>query len=314
MGVDPRQTTTMLGRSAILVPKSAAQCAFYQQNRGMANLKAIAIRLKSVKNIQKITQSMKMVSAAKYARAERDLKAARPYGVGAQSFYENAQVGRDAEGKVVPAEAGQKELYVALTSDRGLCGAIHSSICKAIRNELLEKPNLDNVAIICVGDKSRAQLARLFAKNILCVGSDIGRLPPQFGDASKVASAILNSGFEYDVGKMYYNQFKSVVSYQTSELPIFSEGVVDSAEKISLYDSLDADVLQSYMEYSLASMIYYCLKEGACSEQSSRMSAMDNSSKNAGEMIDKLTLTYNRTRQAVITGELIEIISGAAAL
>merc|ERR1711899_282474 len=310
----PRQTTTMLGRSAILVPKSAAQCAVYQQNRGMANLKAIAMRLKSVKNIQKITQSMKMVSAAKYARAERDLKAARPYGVGAQSFYENAQIGRDAEGKVVPAEAGQKELYVALTSDRGLCGAIHSSICKAIRNELLEKPNLDNVAIICVGDKSRAQLARLFAKNILCVGSDIGRLPPQFGDASKVASAILNSGFEYDVGKMYYNQFKSVVSYQTSELPIFSQGAVDSAEKISLYDSLDADVLQSYMEYSLASMIYYCLKEGACSEQSSRMSAMDNSSKNAGEMIDKLTLKFNRTRQAVITGELIEIISGAAAL
>merc|ERR1711899_422433 len=310
----PRQTTTMLGRSAILVPKSAAQCAVYQQNRGMANLKAIAMRLKSVKNIQKITQSMKMVSAAKYARAERDLKAARPYGVGAQSFYENAQVGRDAEGKVVPAEAGQKELYVALTSDRGLCGAIHSSICKAIRNELLEKPNLDNVAIICVGDKSRAQLARLFAKNILCVGSDIGRLPPQFGDASKVASAILNSGFEYDVGKMYYNQFKSVVSYQTSELPIFSQGAVDSAEKISLYDSLDADVLQSYMEYSLASMIYYCLKEGACSEQSSRMSAMDNSSKNAGEMIDKLTLKFNRTRQAVITGELIEIISGAAAV
>ena len=89
-----------------------------------------------------------------------DLKAARPYGVGAQSFYKNVQVGQDAKGKVVPAEAGQKELYVALTSDRGLCGAIHSSICKAIRNELLEKPNLDNVAIICVGDKSRAQLAR----------------------------------------------------------------------------------------------------------------------------------------------------------
>ena len=95
----------------------------------------------------------------------------------------------------------------------------------------------------------------MFAKNILCVGSDIGRLPPQFGVASKVASAILNSGFEYDVGKLYYNQFKSVVSYQTSELPIFSQTAVDSAEKISLYDSLDADVLQSYMEYSLASMM-----------------------------------------------------------
>merc|ERR1712141_462978 len=129
----------MLGRSAILVPKSAGQCL--QQQRGMANLKAIAIRLKSVKNIQKITQSMKMVSAAKYARAE----------------------------------AG-KELYVAMTSDRGLCGGVHSSICKTIRSELLEKPNLDNVGIICVGDKSRAQISRLFAKQILCVGSEIGRL------------------------------------------------------------------------------------------------------------------------------------------
>ena len=89
---------------------------------------------------------------------------------------------------------------------------------------------------------------------------------------------------------------------------------MEKAGNLPVYDSIDADVLQSYMEYSLASLIYYCLKEGATSEQSSRMTAMDNSSKNAGEMIDKLTLTYNRTRQAVITGELIEIISGAAAL
>jgi F-type H+-transporting ATPase subunit gamma len=97
-------------------------------------------------------------------------------------------------------------------------------------------------------------------------------------------------------------------------MPIYSLNAVNNADKLSVYDSLDADVLQSYMEYSLASLIYYCLKEGACSEQSSRMSAMDNSSKNAGEMIEKLTLKFNRTRQAVITGELIEIISGAAAL
>merc|ERR1712141_985700 len=140
---------------------------------GMANLKAIAIRLKSVKNIQKITQSMKMVSAAKYGRAERDLKAARPYGSGAQVFYDQVQVAEEAEGA---AAAGGKQLYVAMTSDRGLCGGVHSSICKTIRNELLEKPNLDNVGIICVGDKSRAQISRLFAKQILAVGSDIGRL------------------------------------------------------------------------------------------------------------------------------------------
>ena len=123
----------------------------------MANLKAIAIRLRSVKNIQKITQSMKMVSAAKYARAERDLKAARPYGTGAQAFYEQAQVGPQ-EGDEPKPEG--KTLYVALTSDRGLCGGVHSSICKTIRGELLEKKGLDDVAIVCVGDKSRAQLSR----------------------------------------------------------------------------------------------------------------------------------------------------------
>merc|ERR1711881_44709 len=308
MGLTDKKTT-MLGRSAILAPKSAGQQL--QPVRGMANLKAIAIRLKSVKNIQKITQSMKMVSAAKYARAERDLKAARPYGAGAQAFYEQAKVGEDPEG--APAPAG-KELYVALTSDRGLCGGVHSSICKTIRNELLEKPSLDNVGIICVGDKSRAQISRMFKENILAVGSEIGRLPPQFGDASKVANAILNSGYEFDTGKMFYNKFRSVVSYKTQEIPIYPVSTVEKAANLPVYDSLDADVLQSYMEYSLASLIYYCLKEGATSEQSSRMTAMDNSSKNAGEMIDKLTITYNRTRQAVITGELIEIISGAAAL
>merc|ERR1712241_608966 len=313
-------TSTMLGRSASVAQKSASPCmqllnsSIQQQNvqpaRGMANLKAIAIRLKSVKNIQKITQSMKMVSAAKYARAERDLKAARPYGTGAQAFYEQAKV---AETEQTDA-AGGKQLYVAMTSDRGLCGGVHSSICKTIRNELLEKPNLDNVGIICVGDKSRAQISRLFAKQILAVGSDIGRLAPQFGDASKIANAILNSGFEFDSGNLYYNKFRSVVSYKTQEIPIYPVGSIEKAKNLPVYDSIDADVLQSYMEYSLASLLYYCLKEGACSEQSSRMTAMDNSSKNAGEMIDKLTLSYNRTRQAVITGELIEIISGAAAL
>jgi len=296
----------MLGRSAILAPKSAAQCV--QQQRGMANLKAISIRLKSIKNIQKITASMKMVSAAKFARAERDLRAAKPYGEGSQAFYKGAGV----EGAAT--EGSPKELYVALTSDRGLCGGVHSSICKTIRNELLEKPSLDNVGIICVGDKSRAQLGRLFAQNIICVGSEIGRLPPQFGDAAKIASMIMTCGFQFDIGKAYFNKFKSIVSYQTTELPLYTLDTVKAAPNLALYDSVDDDVLQSYLEYSMASKIYYTLKEGATSEQSSRMNAMENSSKNAGEMIDKLTIYYNRTRQAVITGELIEIISGAAAL
>merc|ERR1712027_129290 len=276
----------------------------------MPNLKLIGLRLKSVTNIQKITQSMKMVSAAKFAKAERDLKAARPLGEAAQAFYKTAEIESD---KPQP-----KELYVALTSDRGLAGAVHSSICKNIRQTLHDKmaagESLDNVKILCVGDKSRAFFQRFFPKHILMVGNEIGRLPPTFNDAAKVANAILTSGYDYDTGKLLFNYYRSVVSNETTELPIYSQELVSSSENVSVYDSLDADVVQSCMEYSLASLIYYCMKEGATSEQSSRMSAMDNSSKNAGEMIDKLTITFNRTRQAVITGELIEIISGAAAL
>lgn len=268
------------------------------------------MRLKSVKNIQKITQSMKMVSAAKFAKAERDLKAARPLGIAAQQFYKSAEITSD--------NPQPKELFVAITSDRGLAGAVHSNVNKAIRAKLEAKvaagENLDNVKILCVGDKSRAFFQRFFPKQILMVGSEIGRLPPTFNDASKVANAMLTSGYEFDNGKLLFNYYKNVASNETLEIPIYSQDLITSSEKVSVYDSLDADVVQSYVEYSLASLIYYCMKEGATSEQASRMSAMDNSSKNAGEMIDKLTITFNRTRQAVITGELIEIISGAAAL
>ncbi|KOB79120.1 ATP synthase subunit gamma [Operophtera brumata] len=221
----------MLGRMPGVCTQVAV--ASNQQQRNMATLKIISLRLKSVKNIQKITQSMKMVSAAKYARAERDLKAARPVGEGAVQFYERAE---------------------------------------------------------------------------------IGRLPPTFLDAAKLASNILTCGYEFASGKIIYNKFRSVVSYQQSNLPLFSRKTIENAPKLAIYDSLDSDVLQSYTEFSLASMIFFAMKEGACSEQSARMSAMDNATKNAGEMIDKLTLTFNRTRQAVITRELIEIISGAAAL
>lgn len=168
--------------------------------------------------------------------------------------------------------------------------------------------------IICVGDKSRAILARVFPKNVLMVANEIGRLPPTYLDASKLANEILNLPYEFTDGKILYNRFKSVVSYSLSEMQVFSLASVESSPKLPVYDSLDSEVVRSYLEYSLSSLLFYAMKEGACSEQSSRMTAMDNASKNAGEMIDKLTLTFNRTRQAVITRELIEIISGAAAL
>ncbi|XP_034950846.1 ATP synthase subunit gamma, mitochondrial [Chelonus insularis] len=295
-----RQTTNLVPRVSAIAPQQ-------NQQRGMATLKAISIRLKSVKNIQKITQSMKMVSAAKYNHAERDLKQARPLGQGTKIFYEQAEI--------KPPETEPKQLMIAVTSDRGLCGAVHSGVSRNIRDKLLADSNLrENTKIICIGEKSRAILSRMFANNILFVASEVGRRPPTFTDASKIANEVMNSGYSFGSGSIVYNRFRSVVSYKIDELPLFDKQAVTASPKLSIYDSIDEDVLQSYLEFSLASLLFYSMKEGACSEQSSRMTAMDNASKNAGEMIDKLTLTFNRTRQAVITRELIEIISGAAAL
>jgi len=291
-----------VGNFALVVCQNAQQT---QQQRGMATLKSISMRLKSVKNIQKITQSMKMVSAAKYSRAERDLKQARPLGNGSKQFYEKAEI--------APLPEMPQQLMIAITSDRGLCGAVHTNVSKLIRNTL-EEPGAENIKVVCVGDKSRAILQRKYGKHIILAANEVGRLPPTFVDAARLTNAILKSGYEFSSGRIIYNRFKSVVSYATSELPVFSLSTIQAAPKLAQYDSLDNEVIQSYLEFSLASLIFYTLKESACSEQSSRMTAMDNASKNAGEMIDKLTLTFNRTRQAVITRELIEIISGASAL
>lgn len=294
----------MLGRFGSIVPNVCNNASQIQPQRGMATLKSIQLRLKSVTNIRKITQSMKMVSAAKYSRAEKDLRKARPIGEGAKQFYEKAEI--------APPEGPPQRLLIAMTSDRGLCGAVHTNVVKIIRKDLAE--NGENTKVICVGDKSRGILQRQFAKNIIVVANEVGRKPPTFLDACKLTDSILTCGYEFNSGKIIYNRFKSVVSYNTQDLPLYSLGAVSAAPKLAVYDSIDDEVLQSYMEFSLAALLYYALKEGACSEQSSRMTAMDNASKNAGEMIEKLTLTFNRTRQAVITRELIEIISGAAAL
>jgi len=291
-------------KGALLLVNSSGWTS--QQSRGMATLKSISLRLKSVKNIQKITQSMKMVSAAKYARAERELKLARPFGEGAQTFYQRAEV-------APPEDETAPKLIIAMSSDRGLCGAVHSSVGRAIRDEL-KTPAGENSKIVCVGDKARSILQRIAGPKILFACKELGRKVPSFQDAARTAETIMDSGYEFEGGKIVYNKFRTVVSYKTSEIPIFSLNCVNSAPKLSVYDSLDSDVIQSYVEYSLASLIYYTMKENACSEQSSRMTAMDNASKNASEMIDKLALTFNRTRQAVITRELIEIISGASAL
>ncbi|EYC31808.1 hypothetical protein Y032_0003g1252 [Ancylostoma ceylanicum] len=281
--------------------------AFAEQQRGFATLKDISIRLKSIKNIQKITKSMKMVAAAKYAKAERDLKGARAYGVGAKTFFDNIDPATEGEKK----EEKQKQLLVLVTSDRGLCGGVHSAISKEAKH-ILANAGQKDIRVVCIGDKAKNALQRIHGKKFILTGNDIGRAPPTFADASIAAKAILESGFDFEEGSIIFNRFKTVVSYETTKMPILPLEAIKAKEALLTYDSVDDDVLQSYSEYSLAQLIYYAMKESACSEQASRMTAMDGASKNAGEMIDKLTLAFNRTRQAVITRELIEIISGAA--
>ncbi|VVC93777.1 unnamed protein product [Leptidea sinapis] len=142
----------------------------------------------------------------------------------------------------------------------------------------------------------------------------IGRIAPVFADASAMAAAIAESGYQYDVGEIFYNKYFTPVKYELTVIPFFNKYKIETAPNMNAFDDVDQDQLECYSEWTLAALLYYVLKEGAASEQSARMSAMDNATKNADEMIKKLTLLFNRTRQAVITRELIEIISGAAAL
>ncbi|XP_022605494.1 ATP synthase subunit gamma, mitochondrial isoform X2 [Seriola dumerili] len=293
----------MFARTSALV--FSPQCG---QVRNMATLKDITIRLKSIKNIQKITKSMKMVAAAKYARAERQLKPARVYGTGALALYEKAEI-------KAPEDKAAKHLIVGVTSDRGLCGAIHSGVAKAIKSEIANLTGAGKeVMVINVGDKLRGLLHRTHGKHIMLNCKEVGRKPPSFGDASIIATELLNSGYEFDQGSIIFNRFRSVISYKTDNKPVFSTDIVANSESMGVYDDIDADVLRNYQEFAMVNIIYLALRESSTSEQSARMTAMDSASKNASEMIDKLTLTFNRTRQAVITKELIEIISGAAAL
>jgi len=270
-----------------------------------ATLKDVRIKLKSVTNIQKITKTMQMVSASKYARAERELKPARVYGGGAKAVFEAAELEQD--------ESKPNHLLICISSDRGLCGGIHSGVAKAVKAYIAENPDVNTKAVLC-GDKVKMALRKTHGEHVMCSFNELGRKPPQFEEASFIAEQIVDSGYEFDVCKMLYNKFKSAISYELTPQDIHSFSTLTTAETMLQYDDVDEAVLQNFYEFSLANLVYYGLKESACSEQSARMSAMDNATKNAGDMIDALQIVYNRTRQAVITTELIEIISGCVAL
>ncbi|XP_013184854.2 ATP synthase subunit gamma, mitochondrial-like [Amyelois transitella] len=299
----------------------------------MVQLKQVSLRLKSIKNIQKITKTMKMVSASKFTKAERELQAARPFGYGPRKFYESSHLvkgavdakkgdAKDAPPEpVAPEKIEEKDekkirrLYIAMTSDRGLCGGVHSGVARRIRREMAARQaDGPNHKLVCVGDKSRTMLRRTYADNMLASVKDIGRIAPVFADASVIAAHITDSGYMYDSGEIYYNKYFSPVKYEMTIVPVFNKFKIEAAPNMNAFDDVDDDQLECYAEWTLAALLYYALKESAASEQSARMAAMDNATKNAAEMIRKLTLLFNRTRQAVITRELIEIISGAAAL
>ncbi|CAH8474655.1 unnamed protein product [Heterobilharzia americana] len=293
----------------MLFVSKCVQPFFGQKSCSMATLKDISVRLKSVKNIQKITASMKMVSAAKFARAERDLRPARPYGQGARAFYTTAELTTD---KTV---LGANDLIIAITSDRGLCGAANSSVVKAIRALLRSNPELEkSCKLVLIGDKSRALMFRQYRDMFLMTVNEVGRKAPTFEDASAIAQAILSTDFKFSKAVMFYNTFRTVVSYTPTQQTMLSLEGLSSSPNITIYDSVDTEILKHYNEFLLTSLIFSALKEATASEQSARMTAMDSATKNAGEMIERLTLTYNRTRQAAITRELTEIISGAAAV
>jgi len=294
----------MLTGLATKVTVFTPQCGQVRHSSG--KLKELGIRLKAVTNIQKITKTMKMISAAKFAQASKSIIPARAYGEGALSVYEKANI--------VPSTSAQQLLYVAVASDRGLCGALHSNIARAVKEDMTTLPEGTEAKIVTLGEKAKAAIANTHSNSMLMECKELGRVPPSFQDAAAIGEELLTTDFDFKEGKIAYNYFKSAMTQIIKMQPIIPTEVMMDAPSMTVYDSVDEDVIRSFQEFQLANTLFYTMKENYTSEQGARMISMDGATKNAGEMIDRMSLLYNRTRQAVITTELIEIISGMTAL
>ncbi|MFO1059105.1 MAG: F0F1 ATP synthase subunit gamma [Dongiaceae bacterium] len=291
----------------------------------MPSLKDLKIRINSVKSTQKITSAMKMVAAAKLRRAQEQAEAARPYAERMERVLSSLAAGMVGREGASPLLAGrgrdQTQMVVVMTSDRGLCGGFNSSIVRGARRlvrDLLAQGK--QVKIFCVGRKGRDQLRRDFGPLIVETIEDVGR--PRLGfEAARVIAqrlaAMYDSG-EFDVCTLIYNRFKSVITQIVTiqQLIPFAppEGDSGAERPYYEYEPDEDEILAQLLPRNLAMQVYRALLENAASEQGARMSAMDNATRNAGDMINRLTINYNRTRQAYITKELIEIISGAEAV
>ena len=294
----------------------------------MPSLDDLKKRIGSVKSTQKITKAMKMVAAAKLRRAQESAESSRPY-----SDTMNDVIGSISK-KVVSTSSGrnlltgtgndQVQLLILFTSERGLCGGFNSSITKKMREKIEDLKKLSKtVKIICIGKKGYDILKRKYSDLIVDVIDMKAIKSVSYQDAKDISQKIIKMYFdnEFDTCSIFYNKFKSVIDQIPTDqkiLPIETEenNDIDLKSSTSMLDFEpgETEILEELLPLNFAVQIFKALLESAASEQGARMSAMDNASRNASDMIDKLTLFYNRSRQAVITKELIEIISGAEAV
>jgi F-type H+-transporting ATPase subunit gamma len=284
------------------------------------------VRLASTKATQKITKAMQMVAASKLRRAQVAAEAARPFAERMDVVLGNiasAVAGSDSAPRLLAGTGDDKvHLLVVCTAERGLCGAFNSSIVRLAReyiNRLVAQGK--DVKILCVGRKGADQLRRQFSQRIVEVVEMRSVKQMGFAQAQLVADKIVArfENNEFDVCTLFFSRFKSVIAQIPTALqvipPVFeAEGKEAGASAAYEYEPEEGEILDELLPRNLSIQVFRALLENAASEQGARMSAMDNATRNAGEMIRKQTLTYNRTRQAMITKELIEIISGAEAL
>jgi F-type H+-transporting ATPase subunit gamma len=292
----------------------------------MASLKELRNRIASVQATQKITRAMQMVAASKLRRAQEAAEAARPYADRMGAVLGNLAAGiTDAESApklLAGTGSDQRHLLIVATAERGLCGGFNSSIARLAREDAEKLAAAGKqVEILCVGRKGYDVLKRYFDKELLEPVSYQGLKAVGYDQAQEVATRILED-FEadkFDVCTLYYSKFENVISQVPTGLQIIPASF-DDAQTPDLggaaydYEPEENEILDALLPRNIAVQILRALLENAASEQGARMTAMDNATRNAGEMIDSLSITYNRSRQAQITKELIEIISGAEAL
>jgi F-type H+-transporting ATPase subunit gamma len=293
----------------------------------MPSLKDLRSRIGSVKQTQKITSAMKLVAASKLRRAQEQAEASRPFAERMSEMLANLGASVASVEGAPPLLAGtgkdQVHLLVVATADRGLCGGFNASIARGARARIRElRESGKEVKILCVGRKGRDMLRREFGSLILHTIEGIGRRRLEYAEAVAIAERIerMYEAGEFDVCTIVFNRFRSaiaqILTFQQL-IPVEPATVDrDAAEVTAVYEFEpdEQSILAELLPRNLAVQIYRALVENAASEQGARMSAMDNATRNAGEMIERLTLVYNRTRQAQITKELIEIVSGAEAL